>query len=79
MLDFWKRTGTALNFGFVRGHSGDVGNDVADTLANQGRRLSETIQNRENESGLESSKSRLRKRLLDVEERDIGEGSWRFF
>lgn len=74
MFDFWKRTGIVLNFGFVRGHSGDIGNEAADKLANQGRRLSEIIHNRENDVGLESSKSQLGKRLLAVEEDDIGEG-----
>ena len=40
MFDFWKRTGIALNFGFVRGHSGGDGEESADKLANKGRHLS---------------------------------------
>ena len=47
MFDFWDRTGVVLKFGFVNGHIGGVGKEAADTLANQGRLLSETIQNRE--------------------------------
>ena len=53
MFDFWKRTAIVLNYGFVRGNSGGIGNEAADKLANKGRQLNEHAVVQQQEVGLE--------------------------
>ena len=63
-FDFHARTGIRLQYGFVRGHSGIVGNEMADKEANDGRLVAERGEMADNDVSFESSKSILKKRLL---------------